>query len=712
MGEDEIALSDNMLNCVLIQTKLGEENRVKTELEKAFLGKALVFIGLGRYDLVVLSEQHDFSTLEKFRQGEFPGIVDSYTVCGGQWTPKGVSLTYPVQDSTKEIAICVIKPIVLQGEIDQIDIERKIAAKILKGKFCRVYSNLSNHELVCVFSGDDLAHLNRTIEVIKESCIAEDKKIQIIDMMTIPAVNYEKIAGNSEKIRAFIFLSLRLGINASLKSEIERIIQIHGCKLMRSTPAYGFHDVIIDIEGPMEAMINVILDVRKQGVGKGLLSTYTIVTQNEQIFDYQIPSDQYPLRTDPRFTGSKILEDCPTKEEMLFHFSNLFETTMEDCFTQALFRNHTNLLLEMRRLLEDALQFRTDGDFENFQLWSKKFDNMADCLRLTFSQRYSSLLPGNLLGSKSLGLEPHGGIQRAILASESIPLFVFNELKEKWNGFCVFGYFHKFFRLSGGIFNVPEALRVKPETWGGGLLHEIGHEIFLNLPETLHSNVRKFLADLNRENVEASRERNQFLHVKKLEIENENFASEIFADLFSFAVGYQCDWDRFSSDRAESFSREGSVNYEQITRYVVAYLSMGPGKDVTRTVQMDHASMMNWIDDFDTLAKEFSGFGLSDGEKQRSESMIYVFAELGRLLASYFEENLFWKVEKSNDDLDRIVKSFKDGTIYKTDNPIEIIHALIRQKNKLTLKEGLAAMLSLYNTYWRIYSRMQGRTEN
>jgi hypothetical protein len=174
---------------------------------------------------------------------------------------------------------------------------------------------------------------------------------------------------------------------------------------------------------------------------------------------------------------------------------------------------------------------------------------------------------------------------------------------------------------------------------------------------------------------------------------------EIFADLVSFAVCYQCDWEKYRDDFWKDLATEFPIDYRNIVRTEVVYLSLGPGENLALKSQIDELAA-GWIEKLDSIVKQTINVGLSDDDKKDSIFWIRALAKFGRIVAPYFQSN-FWKVDISEQEANTIADQLNQGFTYMTNNPINIIWALTSSRHDLSLKGNLAAILSLYESYWR-----------
>jgi len=695
----ELVLDDRILNCVLMQTRPGKELDVKGALEKEFGDKAKVFLGLGRYDLTLLSERQDFSLFKEFRNNPIEGVIDWYNICGGRWTVNGSESRPFAFDDAKEIGICLIKTSKAGLGGNRVELEKVVASRLLENKQVSVYSNLSNYGLVCLMPVADMASLNECLKHLKSKLLTDSRNLLALDIVTIPSVNLKYASELEETIRVLLFLSVRMAANARLWEDLRNILRGQGCKLLRTIPSYGFHDIVVEIEGSLGAVIQSILNLRKNSEEYGLFSTFTLIEHEAHVFDYIVPM-KLQEEEEHKSTDDSQHRDPLHKQELTSHFENLLSVGKQDYLTCELFRDHTKLVEKMEEMKRRSDWFKTRHQKKLYQTWLLKYDNLVDCLRLTLSQRYNSVVPGNLLGTKSLSLDPHGGIQRGILAVESLPLYLYKKLQLSWEGFCVFGYYHRFFRQEGGMFNIPLSFRVKPKKWGGGLFHEIGHELFLRLSDDFLLEITNFVQKSHADILQ------KYGYLKR-PIHNEdelmrdiiNLTTEIFADLFSFATCYQCQWEKYRDDFWKELAREFPIDYRRLVRSVVVYLALGRGKDLDLKLYLKDKQIMDWIDTLEAVVQKTTGVRIADNEKRNAIPYIKLFAEFGRIVAPFFKDE-FWKVDSSPDT---ILDKINAGIVHNTENPLEIIWALTNSEGELSLKGDLTAILSLYNCYWNIH---------
>jgi hypothetical protein len=209
----------------------------------------------------------------------------------------------------------------------------------------------------------------------------------------------------------------------------------------------------------------------------------------------------------------------------------------------------------------------------------------------------------------------------------------------------------------------------------------------------------KFSESLLSEVLAAYKKTNRVVNESTLRSKIENMMAEIFADLFSFAFCYQCDWVLYRDEFWKELALEFPVDYKNIVRSIIVYATLGQGQALKLRSQVN-ASLMDWIDGFDSIVKQTTGSGLSDDNKREAVFWAKCFLKFGRIIKPYFNVEK-WNIKLESQTVSDILGNFRRGEVYITDNPIAIIWALTHSREELSLKANLAAILSLYNSYWR-----------
>lgn len=693
-------LIDNVFNILLLQVVPGQENLVVDQLRNVFQDSAIYYLGLGRYDLIVIQKESELSLLKEYQVKGFNGVTDWFPICGVQWSTKKDVPSLSGMKRFLGISVVKLNPksnaCRKHGPIKiELDLVERLSERIDNPVCC----NLSNYELVCLIETDSLEQLSAEVIKIK-NILTQEENALALDITTIPAVEMRWLKyipeRFDEKTEISIFLSLRIGITDKLVNDIEDGT-IFGGLPVQPKSIYGFHDAILMVSGPLIDIIRGILKLRDKHKDYGLYSTFAIISHFDK--PVQLRSEE---ESEEKFLGLSFKFE--PLGEAVYHFSQLFNTSRHDFLSANLFRQHGELWKAGIELVDEANTQHKDKNMKQYRNWLSKYDSLTNCLRQCFSQRFSGLAPGNLLAHKSLGLEPHGSIQRAILALESIPLFVFTELSVQWQGFCSYGYEHRFYRTEGGVINTPSEYRVRPEMWWG-VFHELGHEAFVEmLPEKIVSWADQVVEAMAEQSYNQNISYGIELSKETYTYDYTDLCGEIFAELFGFYYGFNCDWDLYLEKVWRYFANEFPIDFRYLSRSILAKLTLGPGTNLRR-LEITSDYLSECIEEIEDIVENEFGVTIHTSEKEMAKRVVGSFLNI----ADKFAEYLSGRPQLAQCDavqVDKIKRDLSNGIPFLTSNPLEVIFSLMRYRDRITTPMRVASILSLYNAYWRTLCRL------
>ena len=683
-------LSDLIFNALLLQVDPAREEETIKEIRSKFGQKALVFIGFGKYDLIVVTQEPDFDLIKKFHEKGLQHVQDWFPVWGLRWEAKQETARELSEDYAIGLSFIKIDNdyIVSTGK-SPIEREEEIIKLITKNVPCIVVSSLGFNEILLVIQANSLKSLSEQLIAAKKCLIDAEGNSIILDISTIPAIGCASLEKNEiiqkENVNVFVLLALRLGVTVSFRKKLEEIAGSH-------YSIFGFHDVLININGPTNDVIKKLWSIRENGKQSGLHSTFTIIPHPDEALAFKIPV--IPTVQKPVTESSYNLDD------QIGFYRTWFRASSNDPLTKQIFEDQFPFFSNEKKIIND-LQPNDLDKIENF-FATQALDNLRECLRIGFEQRSSGITPGNLLGPKSIRTEPLGSIQRATIAIESIPRFLFDKLGlGPWNGFCVYGYASRFYCTKAGIINIPNKFRLAPEMWFG-VFHETGHAAFSlidpNIKEEILDEIEQLTDNIIRRNNEL------FLAEIILEEDYMRFVDEIFAELFGFHFGFRDDWKLYIRKLWGYFSDEIKLDYKHLSRSVLAYFTFGPGKTKTKD-QIDLKEIDKCIDQIEEITLERNDRSFDSEDRDATVSIVLTFLNTADVLKTFLlqKPSLFDKEE-----ITRIRRAIKKGNVVNCSNPLNVFLSLLTMSERLQVKNQFAAILSMYNCYYMIKPKMLG----
>lgn len=679
-----------MLNALLLQVSPGHEDEVINEIIDKIGKDYVILSGFGRYDLAILCEKNDFSLLRKFHEVNLPHIVDWYPVWGLKWNCKASK----EGTFSKDVAVLGLSFIKLDidysinNKNSPILDELIFVQNLLTKCECNIYCGLGFSELIVITPAKSMEELAEKILFIKKNLIIEEKSLAA-DISTIPFFN-PKTYNSSEKLLAYLLLSLRIGLTVSFKKKLDEIVGKTGESI------FGFHDRILKLSGNAAEIFKKIIEIRKAGIKNGLCTSFTIISHPDEELNFSVEPLEKKL-----VASEKILDEQQQKEpqdidEQLSFYKTWLQTSRRDPTIKHHFQDTILFFKQIDNLNKSNCINHSNNQNNIFK--SQRLDNLHECLRIGFEQRSSGIAPGNQLRGKAICTEPLGSIQRATQAIESLPIFLFNKLNKKtWPGFCIHGFASRFYRTEGGIINIPEKFRLEPEMWWG-IYHEIGHELFLKTDLYFKYYIRNELTQL----LKIATHKNIGIKIfpedlPDIEIDIMLFIEEIFAELFGFHFGFHDKWSLYLEKVWSYFAEELELDFMHLSRSVLAYFAFGPGKDSAKD-EITAEKIETCVAQIQNIIKKANGKELSQQQIDDTFPIVWAFLDVSDIIRSF----LLKKEDINNlDNFDQINNELKRGKIVISDNPVQILLSLISTGNKHEPKHQFATILSLCNCYYQ-----------
>ncbi|MCJ7431059.1 hypothetical protein MUO83_07620 [Candidatus Bathyarchaeota archaeon] len=690
-------MANTVYEILLLQLAPGKESTAIDKMRRELDSGDLFYVALGRYDAVVIRKRTGFSLFRDFQTKCIDDVMDYFMVCGLQWNCGSAAKELDQNKPFLGLSLIKLNPYHKAEEsYNPVEVEMQLAKGLLEIVEGPVCCNLSNYECVCLVQADSLMQLSDKVIRIKEQLAMH--KQSSLDITTIPAIAHSITKDSSkfsDKADVLVFLCLEKGLSQGLS---DYIVNCNAAGKIAVNPRsyYGYHDIILECHGSFGDISDFILTLRKECKQYGLYSTYSVIAHLDKATS--VNGESFVFEEDEDWTCN-----YNKTAEAALHFRQLINTSKRDFLTMGLFRDHNALIKKAIGIADEIKKAHDSNDMATYRKKLGIYDSLTDCLRQSFSQRFAGLAPGNLLAHRSLGLEPHGSIQRAILALESLPLYVLGKMKKRWSGFCTYGYTHKFYSAEGGIVTTPDDYRLAPEMWWG-MFHELGHEFFKYLPHDLLSDTELIVEKTASEVFKTTSSSGLTISLKSYEESYTRFCHEIFAELFGYYFGFHSSWNLYLQKFWQYFSDEFPIDAPHIARSVLVKLSLGPDRDM-RLVGITDDHLATLVDEIERVAYEKSRVRIDPSVKRRARIIAKSFLDLADKYAKWLIDQP-QLAQYNVSDGDKITKILAEGIPYFGDNPIEVIFALMDYHDTIQLSMQVASILTLYNTYWKTYRSM------
>ena len=679
---DHSEVTGDVLSILLLQIAPSKEE----EAAKALGKTALVYKGLGKYDLIAVTEEDGFqfsdekkAFLNTIRGNLPPGTLDWMTICGFR-------ITLPKQQAKKikgenVLGVCCIK-LALDGSTSALELEQKLIARLLKTvENTHVFSGLGYNEIICMVERKTIDELTSAINKIKEISM-EDGNSLFLDINTIPAVKFDCLQRPNAiegDITATVMVNLKTGAPTKIAPLLEKYLGSPGELL------FGFHDIIVNVSTKTDPFLKNLVKLRAELAQLGLYSTCTLVRHldTELVVQPKVPwesKDEYI---------KKIDEDMPPD---LIYYHDLYRVLRNDPFTHSLILNLNHVLDVLWNDYQQAMDDLTAGNIDEYKESMDTYYAILSVINSFLRQRLSGVHVGNLLGAKGVSFETIGGVQRLIYALESVPDFLITTRGLKWDGFAIYGHYHSYRSwFSHEILAMPTKYLLKPEyIWG--MNHETGHLIFLKLIETdttfessidaLYQRQKQSIKEL------LEGEEKDIPDDKILDFFIHHF-SDVFADFLDFSYGFKGEWELYKKT-LWSFLRDfGPNNPIYVTRSLLVYLILGPGLGKNQETAKDQF-FKELKEFFPELREKF------DDTKMNAVTLADRLFDTAVLLSSdmktYLKSVNSAKIEEEVSVIRRVLL---DGKLIINADPTLVVQALLTMGN--VPRARFSAILSLYD---------------
>jgi hypothetical protein len=691
-----ITVCDRILNVLLLQVVPGYEKEVALRFAK----ECDAYIGLGRYDVVLLKEEagscfldEKKSFLRTLRRRIPSSSLDWMTICAIRYN--GSKKDNKETQKKNVIGICCIK-LAPYPKIGPLEVEEQVVKRIHEeAENVVVYAGLGYNEIICTIESDSLEGLAKEVQKIRCSLI--DKKSQtknsILDITTIPCIKISCL-NTKGSVRGNSAATTILALRASPPS---RVFDVVGDLLSgKVRNVFGFHDGIISSSLPTRLLLSNLLEIRKKTRQLGLYSTYTLVELDEAL---STPSNdskvnkQSSLMWQLDYSRDETLEkmvaeDEEVPEDMVYYF-NVFRSLRNDPFTSDLFRNLNPFIKTQIEQLKQAKLSENTGDYRQKL---KDYSLVLDSLKLALHQRLMGLEVGNLLGIKSANFDSMGGVDRVIFALESIPLRLLQQFGSEWDGFCVFEHRESIHTcVPSGILMAPRKILFKPDELCSAF-HEAGHVAFIKLLEAdgkISNKLMSFCEDRSKVKDPLGKTINEDEKKTNRVLFEEFFrlSSDVFSDMFAYTFGFRRDWEQYSKGLWKRLVEFDLVNYKYIARSYLVYAMSEPELGLSTNTLFD-----KFLSEFERTMDMYR-VKITNQTKMDAKRMVDVLKDTALSFASAINAR-FSKVKSESDSLDDIRNSLTIGIPVAGVDPSRIICAIAGTNLKPTTT--FAAILSLY----------------
>jgi hypothetical protein len=697
ISADDCTISDNTLNALLCQVVPGREEETLKEIDKKIGKEVIVYKGFGRYDFLLLYEgssidRPDFSLLENFHEKGLTHVKEWVPIVALKWKVKHKK-SCQLSNDKKLIGFSCIKldpDFMIANKVYPVDVETSLVKDIRSKIRCHLYSNLGFNELIVIVQAQSLRELTRKFITIRKSLIRNGFPVAI-DMCTIPGVNYRLwiknkiLFGDKEKIQGgYLFLSLRIGLNNAFKAKLDDLLETKG---IEKSSVFGFHDKVLPISDSLDHVMDTTNKIRDEGPKYGLHSTFTIIPHYDELLNFKL----LPVAEEATYPAEvKGETSTEMRNPQLDFYKAVHQAMRRDPITRHLFRDTKPFFLDAEKLWRDGAKLKT-LDIGRYALKRARFDGVLDCLRVGFNQRCSGIYWGNLLSQRTAVAEPLGGLQRVIMAMESLPIYLLSFLGfGQWNGFCIYGHSNRFYRAECGVINVPTRYRRFPEMWWN-LFHETGHDAFHKIDNVMKTMIMR----------EINKIRSRAENVSEIVLDEiYHFIEEIFAELFSFHFGFRDDWDLYTRRYWSYFSKEYEIDWQHLSRSVLLYFTFGPGESLMKD-QITIDRIWKCVRKIEEIIKRSSSQEIDKVDRQRIIPVFWTFLDVADVIRTYFTSK---PAIYTNTDMKQLNNTLKKGIIVRHDNPMEILHSFIAKKAKHKCRHRFAVIMSLFNTYFGMVS--------
>lgn len=581
---EESLIGDKPFFSIFLQVKSGYERelieKLKNKISKIKIGDTIlnsehikILKCFGHFDIAILFNlgilDLKVESFEKISQeiSQINHITDSNSVLGFSWN-------YGKNIGFRNLNFCWgISSIKLdtKDQINPIKKEKQVIRKIIDisnetNIKIKVFGGLGWNEIIIVINSGSLKNISDFVYKIRVFD-------EILDISTIPAVDWDcwnitklEIIPNCQllithrSIRSFPIKKLLISLAEKLKVNIENSDDQKNIGLI-----FGGYDIRLPIVN--SELNNIILFILKIREIKTITKTNTILSpmqipsteQNlerdlEQYFKKSeaIPIAQTETKIPIESTDSKLI-DFLENEIRYLHFEYL-ELKIDDYTTSLYF----DLEPFFNDLDNNVKKYDQITPMRRQIILLEQLKKIIQSLEFSIYQRISGMQMSYLMEPKHIGFEKFGGIQRIILAIETIPMEMIDRYsKDKWIGFCVFGSEPDFIcQTIGEVISIPLEYKYIPERWWG-LGHEISHLLIKRIKnvvltsfnkeirENFEKDIENFKDNIKKINEYDEKLFNEYIE-REFELINETI-EELCADYLNFRIVFLSDWKTFLS---------------------------------------------------------------------------------------------------------------------------------------------------------------------
>ena len=431
-----------------------------------------------------------------------------------------------------------------------------------------------------------------------------------------------------------------------------------------------------------------VLDIRTNLVKKIYSTSVSILCEPKNLLNvsYEMPTRR--LLKMPAPNGRSLTRWSSTVahrvRNLYFALSNLLQDPLiGDCFEDL-------RLIAEERLPEALNTFDPEDEdrrnllYELIELLAYATEERAHGAFLSLEYLESSLSPTK------------GGIQRILVAVESIPRKLLARANKRWFGFVVAGYHNESFSSHYEILNLPFEFLFKPEQWCG-LFHEIGHAAFFD-KRFYDMDGEQMTNLIHRAVPGASEDDWAFTKWKEL-------AWEIGADMFDLYFCYGRDLDSYFRNIWEFVATGDSsqMTSERFRRYFLVFEFwkhlLVPGKySFGRFIDVDKDLLL--------FRRKIAAIGLKvKTEPNANEEAKLAFAGMADVAEVFYQK--FRQVGEPRDlrsefekpEMKKAIESVLGGVPWL--EPIEAPDTFIlalKREGRLSLSTKLAAIVSLWHS--------------
>jgi len=285
-----------------------------------------------------------------------------------------------------------------------------------------------------------------------------------------------------------------------------------------------------------------------------------------------------------------------------------------------------------------------------------------------------------------------GGVQRALLALESIPMSVFKRLGGSWEGFVIAGDYK--FSTANEVINVPPDALFKPKQWWA-IYHEIAHVYLYESPEIISPNLQVV---------------NLFLAEKPHKDEWFMLMLESAAEVIGYELGFFGDYDLFLKlvwkylDSICPLQNRPfpASTYLLRTFFVEIFERVFRDNDCTISFKDEdiiYAALIKHIEKVEIIVeRQIREKHFIAAKHCKDFKELYPFAQ--HLYNEIKDYNMIQDASKLQDvNTERVIDHISKGMVWwqNIESVEPIIYKLIAKNEELKFEESMAAILTLWD---------------